>query len=92
MIPTRTVAWTAGVKPHPIVAELGLPLDEGGRIKVDEYCQVEGYDDVWAIGDAAAVPDPARPGQPSPPTCQHAIRQGRTVGAQRRGGARPGQP
>ena len=54
------------------------------------YCQVEGFDDVWAIGDAAAVPDPARPGQPSPPTCQHAIRQGRTVGAQRRGGARRG--
>ena len=81
VIPTRTVAWTAGVKPHPIVAELGLPLDDAGRIKVDEYCQVEGFDDVWAIGDAAAVPDPARPGQPSPPTCQHAIRQGRTVGA-----------
>ena len=81
VIPTRTVAWTAGVKPHPIVAELGLPLDEVGRIKVDRFCQVEGYDDVWAIGDAAAVPDPARPGQPSPPTCQHAIRQGRTVGA-----------
>ena len=81
MIPTRTVAWTAGVKPHPIVAELGLPLDDAGRIKVDRYCQVEGYSDVWAIGDAAAVPDPARPGQSSPPTCQHAIRQGRTVGA-----------
>jgi NADH dehydrogenase len=81
LIPTRTVAWTAGVKPHPIVAELGLPLDDGGRIKVDRYCQVEGHSDVWAIGDAAAVPDPARPGQPSPPTCQHAIRQGRTVGA-----------
>src|SRR5215217_266221 len=80
VIPTRTVAWTAGVKPHPIVAELGLPLDDGGRIKVDRYCQVEGFDDVWAIGDAAAVPDPARPGLPSPPTCQHAIRQGRTVG------------
>jgi NADH dehydrogenase len=80
LIPTRTVAWTAGVKPHPVVAELGLPLDGGGRIKVDRYCQVEGYDDVWAIGDAAAVPDPARPGQPCPPTCQHALRQGRTVG------------
>src|SRR5215210_7047148 len=79
VIPTRTVAWTAGVKPHPIVAELGLPLDGGGRIKVDRFCQVEGFQDVWAIGDAAAVPDPARPGQPSPPTCQHAIRQGRTV-------------
>src|SRR4051812_15505125 len=80
MIPTRTVAWTAGVKPHPVVGRLGLPLDEGGRIKVDRYCQVEGFRNVWAIGDAAAVPDPARPGLPSPPTCQHAIRQGRTVG------------
>ena len=59
---------------------LGLPLDDGGRIKVDRFCRVEGLTDVWAIGDAAAVPDPARPGQPSPPTCQHAIRQGRTVG------------
>jgi NADH dehydrogenase len=81
VIPTRTVAWTAGVKPHPIVGRLGLPLDDAGRIKVDRHCQVEGFDDVWALGDAAAVPDPARPGLPSPPTCQHAIRQGRTVGA-----------
>jgi NADH dehydrogenase len=79
VIPTRTVAWTAGVTPHPIVSRLGLPLDGGGRIVVDRFCQVEGFEDVWAIGDAAAVPDPARPGQPCPPTCQHAIRQGRTV-------------
>jgi NADH:ubiquinone reductase (H+-translocating) len=34
---------------------------------------------VWAIGDCAAVPDPARPGRPCPPTAQHAIRQGRLV-------------
>jgi len=67
------------VRPHPVVGELGLPLTEGGRIAVDRYCQVEGRPDVWAIGDAAAVPDPARPGQPTPPTCQHALRQGRTV-------------
>src|SRR5215217_305709 len=81
VIPTRTVTWTAGVKPHPIVAELGLPLDRTGRITVDRYCRVEGFDNVWAIGDSAAVPDPARPGMASPPTCQHAIRQGRTAGA-----------
>jgi NADH dehydrogenase len=80
VIPSRTVAWTAGVRPHPVVSRLGLPLDDNGRIRVDRYCQVEGHGDVWAIGDAAAVPDPARPGQPCPPTCQHAIRQGRTVG------------
>jgi NADH dehydrogenase len=76
-IPTRTVAWTAGVKPHPVVAQLGLPLTDGGRIDVDATMRVVGHENVWAIGDAAAVPDPARKGQPSPPTAQHAIRQGR---------------
>src|SRR3954471_14100696 len=57
-VPTRTVVWTAGVKPHPVVARLNLPLDEHGRLKVDATMKVEGHDDVWAIGDAAAVPDP----------------------------------
>jgi NADH dehydrogenase len=79
VVPCRTVAWTAGVRPAPVVAELGLPLDNTGRIVVDQYCRVEGRENVWAIGDSAAVPDPARPGQPTPPTCQHALRQGRTV-------------
>jgi NADH:ubiquinone reductase (H+-translocating) len=79
-IPTRTVVWTAGVTPHPSTRRLGLPLDERHRIRVDEHLRVEGEQDVWAIGDAAAVPDPARPGQACPPTSQHAIRQGRTAG------------
>src|SRR5215213_8589654 len=79
VVPTRTVAWTAGVKPHPVVGRLGLPLDGGGRLRTDRYCQVEGFSDVWAVGDAAAIPDPARPGQPSPPTAQHALRQARVV-------------
>jgi NADH:ubiquinone reductase (H+-translocating) len=78
---TRTVVWTAGVKPHPVVAKLGLPLDERGRIRADEFLQVPGFENVWAIGDAAAVPDPAKgDGSPSPPTAQHAIRQGRLAG------------
>src|SRR3954469_10164122 len=79
VVPTRTVAWTAGVKPHPVIAELGLPLDRSGRIRTDRTMRVEGYDNVWAIGDAAAVPDPAKLENPSPPTAQHAIRQGRRV-------------
>ncbi|MGH2783003.1 MAG: NAD(P)/FAD-dependent oxidoreductase, partial [Thermoleophilaceae bacterium] len=79
-IPTRLLCWTAGVKPAPVVGELGLPLDGGGRIQVDATMRVSGREDVWAIGDAAAVPDPAkRRRAPSPPTCQHAIRQGRRV-------------
>ncbi len=76
-IATRTLVWTAGVKPSPVVAELGLPLDRGGRVVVDRTLRVDAR--VWAIGDCAAVPDPARPGEPCPPTAQHAIRQGRLV-------------
>jgi NADH:ubiquinone reductase (H+-translocating) len=78
-IAARTLVWTAGVRPSPVVASLGLPLDGGGRIVVNREMRVTGRPDVWAIGDCAAVPDPARRGQACPPTAQHAIRQGRLV-------------
>jgi NADH dehydrogenase len=88
-IPARTVVWTAGVKPSPVVARLGLPLDGEGRVVVDREMRVDRRSlsgsrsragaQVWAIGDCAAVPDASRPGQPCPPTAQHAIRQGRLV-------------
>jgi NADH dehydrogenase len=79
-VPTRTVCWTAGVKPPAVVRQLGLPLARG-RIETDAFMKVKGHHNVWAIGDAAAVPDPAQKGKaPSPPTAQHAIRQGRVVG------------
>jgi NADH:quinone reductase (non-electrogenic) len=78
VVPTRLLCWTAGVRPPPLVAELGLPLAEQGRIAVDATCRVQGHDDVWAIGDLAAVPDPAKRGrEPTPPTAQHALRHGR---------------
>jgi NADH:ubiquinone reductase (H+-translocating) len=76
-IACRTLVWTTGVRSHPTVAMLGLPLDAKGRAKVDATTAVEGRPGIWAIGDSAAVPDPARPGLPCPPTCQHAMRQGR---------------
>jgi NADH dehydrogenase len=78
LVPTRTCVWTAGVRPHPVIERLGLPLTDKGRIEVDKTLRVAGVPNVWAIGDAAAVPDPAKKGQmPTPPTAQHAIRQGR---------------
>jgi NADH dehydrogenase len=80
VVPTRSLGWTAGVKPHPTVAKLGLPLDDTGRIRTDDTCAVEGLPGVWAIGDAAAVPDPAKKGDAaSPPTAQHATRQARVA-------------
>jgi NADH dehydrogenase len=69
------------VRPHPVIERLGLPLDDGMRIRVDRTLRVAEHPNVWAIGDAAAVPDPAKKGQaPTPPTAQHAIRQGKLVG------------
>src|SRR3954449_1677403 len=76
----RAGAGRGAPSPPPAVATLGLPL-ERGRIKVDATLKVEGRDNVWAIGDAAAVPDPAQKGRaPTPPTAQHALRQGKRVG------------
>jgi NADH dehydrogenase len=73
-LPTRTLVWTAGVSPHPSLRRLSLPLDERGRVPVDEHLRVQGLDAVWAIGDCAAAPDPR--GGLCPPTAQHAVRQG----------------
>ena len=95
VIPTRMLVWTAGIKAHPVVEHLGLPLGRSGRIQTDRFLAVEGYPGHWAIGDAAAVPDPAKDyKEPCPPTAQHAIRQGRVVArnvaaAIGRGRARP---
>jgi NADH:ubiquinone reductase (H+-translocating) len=77
-VPTHTLVWCAGVAASPLVATLGLPLDRG-RLVVNERLFVAGRPDVFALGDCAAVPDLARPGNVTPPTAQHALRQARTA-------------
>ena len=78
-VETATLVWTAGVRPNPLVAQLRLPLDDRGRIIVDEHLRAG--DGVWALGDSAAVPNAATDGAADPPTCQHALRQARTLAA-----------
>ena len=68
--------------PQPEFARLNLPLDERGRVPVDDHLRVKGMDAVWAIGDCAAAPDPR--GGTYPPTAQHAVRQGPVGGSQHR--------
>lgn len=77
-VPTRSLIWCVGVRPDPVVADLGLPL-VNGRLVVDEFLSVPGHPDVFAIGDAAAVPDLTRPGELTGMTAQHATRQGTAV-------------
>jgi NADH dehydrogenase len=71
--------WTAGVSPNPLLAGLGLPLDERGRVEVDANLQVENREGLWALGDCAHVPNSATPGVSDPPTSQHALRQARRL-------------
>jgi NADH dehydrogenase len=88
-VPARTLVWAGGVKAHPDVAALGLPLDERGRVRVDPCLRVEGHERVWALGDCAAVPNEATPGAVDPPTCQHALRQARRLAGNLAGDVRP---
>jgi NADH:ubiquinone reductase (H+-translocating) len=88
-LPTHTLVWTAGVRAHPLLGELGLPLDEQGRVVVGPTLQVEGRENVWALGDGARVPNEATPEHPDPPTCQHALRQARRLAKNLRGERKP---
>lgn len=74
-IDTRTVAWVTGVTGAPLIQNLGLPT-ERGRLTVRADLQVPDHPEVFAGGDAAAVPDLTQPGKITPPTAQHATRQG----------------
>ena len=86
---TSTVVWTAGVRAHPLLNELGLPTEERGRVTVDETLRVTGTSNIWALGDCAAVPNLATPGQFDPPTSQHTLRQARRLAKNLKGDVRP---
>ncbi|MFE7550550.1 NAD(P)/FAD-dependent oxidoreductase [Streptomyces gardneri] len=80
-LPTRTVVWTAGVKPAPVLAATDLPLNERGRLRCTAHLAVEGVEHAWAAGDAAAVPDitSGEPGKECAPNAQHAVRQAKVL-------------
>jgi NADH:ubiquinone reductase (H+-translocating) len=86
---TETLVWTAGVKANPWLATLGLPLDERGRLLVDEMLRVEARENIWALGDCARVPNAMTPHRPDPPTSQHALRQARRLAKNLAGDPRP---
>ncbi|MFE3329673.1 NAD(P)/FAD-dependent oxidoreductase [Streptomyces sp. NPDC059176] len=75
--PTRTVVWTAGVRPAPVLAATDLPRNERGRLACTARLTIEGVEHAWSAGDAAAVPDltAAEPGAVTAPNAQHAVRQ-----------------
>ncbi len=77
LIKTKTVVWTAGTAPNPLLADLACSKDHG-RVIANEFLEVPRWPGVWALGDCALIPDP-KTGKPYPPTAQHALRQGRVL-------------
>ena len=56
LIPTRTVVWAGGVTvENTVAADIDSPTGSNGRLVVDTDLAVPGHDDVYAVGDAAAV-------------------------------------
>lgn len=74
LLPSATVVWAAGVKPSPLVEQLGLKTTEHGAIETGADFAVVGAAGVWALGDCAAVPKPG--GGTYAPLAQNAIREG----------------
>ena len=78
-IPTRTIVWTAGSQPNPMMSTMPFERDRRGAVVVETTLQARGFDNVWVAGDCAAVPDPDNDGRPYPPTAQHALREGKLL-------------
>lgn len=77
-ISSRTLVWTAGIVPSPLIASIPSSK-ERGRLVVNQFLQLPDWPNVWAIGDCAFVPDIRNRGKSHPPTAQHAMREGKIV-------------
>ena len=77
-IPTRTVIWTGGVQPSPVVRESGIEVDRAGRAVVDATMATS-RDGVWALGDCALIPNAEEDGAYHAPTAQNAVREAKRL-------------
>ncbi|HEX4352756.1 MAG TPA: FAD-dependent oxidoreductase, partial [Polyangiales bacterium] len=60
-IQARTVLWGAGVAASPVARSLGAELDKAGRVRVTPMLSVPGHDDVFVVGDLAALEQDGKP-------------------------------
>lgn len=88
VIRARTLVWAAGVHPPPLIEKLGLPVRKSGRVEVDEYLRVPGYEGVYAIGDVAGY---LHEGEELPMLSPPAMQQARLIAANLQRAAK-GQP
>ena len=77
-VPARTVVWAAGVQASSLASSLGVPLDRAGRVLVRSDLTIPGRDDVFVVGDLAAL---EQDGKPVPGVSPAAIQEGRHAAA-----------
>jgi NADH dehydrogenase len=75
-IATRTVVWSAGVRPADPLGESAPDRSRSSRIRVDGHLRLAGREDVFVIGDAASV---EQAGAELPMLSPPAMQQGRYV-------------
>jgi NADH dehydrogenase len=76
-IRSRTVVWTGGVQPAPVLRESGLEVDRAGRVVV-QPTMATSQAHVWAIGDCALIPRVDGEGFYAP-TAQNAVREAKRL-------------
>lgn len=79
-IPTETLIWAAGIRAHPLVEELGLELERGYRVKVEDDLRLPGKPYAFVTGDMSAAKDAE--GTMYPQVAQVAIQQGKHAAKQ----------
>ena len=78
LIRSRTIVWTGGVKPSPLVGEAGIEVDKAGRALVGATMETS-RSGVWAIGDNALIPNADEEGVFHAPTAQNAVREAKQL-------------
>lgn len=73
-VPARTLVWTTGNRPHPVVEALAVTKNSN-RIQTDATLRSVSQPEIWSVGDCAWNPDPS--GKPYAPTAQNALRSGK---------------
>ncbi len=77
-IETDTVVWSAGVRGHPLAEACGLPTSPKGTVRVEPTLQVQGFSDIYAIGDLAYL---EQDGSPLPMIAPVATQEGEAAAA-----------
>ena len=77
-IRTNNLVWAAGVKANAIEGINPSIIMRGGRMKVNNFSQVDGYQNIFALGDVALMTEEKFPNG-HPQVAQPAIQQGKLL-------------